>query len=84
VTPGLADRRAGRDSAEGALVEVAHGRLRALGLAESLPPPEPMAEIRLYERLGERYPGRDPYPIYCAWLEQLDSFLWAMHVTRRQ
>jgi hypothetical protein len=82
VAPGLADRRRGRESPEAALVEVAHGLLRALGLAEALPPPEPMPELRLYERLGEKYPGRDPYPIYCAWLEQLDSFLWAMCATR--
>jgi hypothetical protein len=82
VTPGLVDRRSGRESPEAALVEVAHGRLRALGLAEALPPPQP--ELRLYERLGEKYPARDPYPIYCAWLEQLDSFLWAMCAIRRR
>ncbi|HUP21559.1 MAG TPA: hypothetical protein VNB06_01305 [Thermoanaerobaculia bacterium] len=84
VAPGLVDRRRGRESPEAALVEVAHGRLRALGLAEALPPPQPLPELRLYERLGQKYPGRDPYPIYCAWLEQLDSFLWAMYAVRRR
>ena len=84
VTAGLADRRRGRESPQAALVEVADGLFRAWGLAEALPPPQPLPELRLYQRLAETYPERDPYPIYCAWLVQLDSFLWAVCAVRRR
>jgi hypothetical protein len=28
--------------------------------------------------LGARHPDRDPYVLYCAWLDQLASFLSAL------
>lgn len=79
VLRGLADLSGARPTPEAALVEVARSRLRSLGL----PVPEVRAErvdaeIRLYERLGARHRDRDPYPVYCAWLEQLDSFVSAL------
>ena len=85
---GLADLAAGRDTAEAILVEVARNRLAALGLTtERFAPHSPhdeAAELRLYARLAARHPERDPYPIYSAWLEQLDSFLWALTALRHR
>jgi hypothetical protein len=78
VQRGLDDLGDGRATAEAALVEVAGARLRSLGL----PVPESAcgaeAELRLYARLGARDPDRDPYPLYCAWLDQLESFVSAL------
>lgn len=79
VLRGLEDLGCGRATPEAALVEVAPTRLRALGV----PVPARVtargdAELRLHARLGARHPDRDPYVLYCAWLDQLDSFLSAL------
>lgn len=79
VRRGLVDLARGDVTAESALCEVARTRLRSLGLPmPEASTPQVDAELRLYELLGERHPERDPYPLYCAWLEQLDSFVWAL------
>lgn len=79
VLPGLEDLAGSRATPEAALVEVARSRLCSLGLTVSEPPAAGVdAELRLYERLGARYPDRDPYTVYCAWLEQLYSFVSAL------
>jgi hypothetical protein len=85
VLRGLEDLAAARPSAEAALVEVASTRLRALGLAvpDLAPAPED-PELRLYARLGVRHPERDPYALYCAWLEQLASFLASLGQLRER
>jgi hypothetical protein len=83
VLRGLEDCSGAPDTPEAALVEIARTRLERLGMrvcASGVR--DASAEIRLYERLGARHPERDPYPIYCAWLDQLDSFVWAL--TRRR
>jgi hypothetical protein len=79
VLRGLEDLTRARATPEAALVEVARTRLRSLGVAvpEAAASTED-AELRLYARLGARHPDRDPYALYCAWLDQLDSFLWAL------
>ncbi len=42
------------------------------------------AELRLYALLGARHPARDPYVLYCAWLDQLASFVSALtHLRER-
>ena len=84
VRRGLDDLAHGRPTAEAALVEIADTRLRSLGLPLPDATPAADAELRLYDRLGARRPDRDPYPTYCAWLEQLDSFVWALvHLRER-
>lgn len=83
VLRGLEDCFGALHTPEAALVEIACTRLERLGLPVRAPGAEAeAAELRLYERLGARHPERDPYPIYCAWLDQLDSFVWAL--TRRR
>lgn len=84
VERGLSDLAERRETPEAVLIEVARSRLSALGLPvpETAGNAERDAEIRLYERLGARYPERDPYPLYCAWLDQLDSFLRALALVR--
>jgi len=85
VLRGLEDLGAARATAEAALVEVAPSRLRSLGVFVPEGPTGPgEAELRLYARLGERHPDRDPYVLYCAWLDQLDSFLSALTRLREQ
>jgi hypothetical protein len=74
VERGLDDLAHGRATAEAALIEIADTRLRSLGLPVPAARPEPDAELRLYAR----HPDRDPYGIYCAWLDQLDSFVSAL------
>lgn len=79
VERGLEDLARGRVTPEAALVEIARTRLRSLGL----PVPETAqhtvdAELRLYDLLGARHRDRDPYVLYCAWLDQLDSFVSAL------
>jgi len=79
VLHGLEDLAHGRATPEAALIEVARTRLRSLGVpVPDAPTAEVDAELRLYARLGARHPDRDPYSLYCAWLDQLDSFLSAL------
>ena len=79
VLRGLEDLADGRATPEAALIEVARTRLRSLGLpVPEAPTAEGDAEIRLYARLGARQPDRDAYALYCAWLDQLASFLSAL------
>lgn len=83
VTQGLVDLAGGQATAEAALVEVARTRLRELGLAvlgTTLGGED--AELALYARLGERHRDDDPYGVYCAWLDQLVSFLSALEHRR--
>lgn len=83
VLRGLEDCSAALHTPEAALVEIARTRLERLGLGVGAAvAADEAAELRLYARLGARHPERDPYPIYCAWLDQLDSFVWAL--TRRR
>jgi hypothetical protein len=83
VLRGLEDLAAGRATPEAALVEIARTRLRALGLSVSgAAAPARAPELELYARLGARHPDRDPYGLYCAWLDQLASFLAALELHR--
>jgi hypothetical protein len=76
VLRGLDDLARERSTPEAALCEVARTRLHALGLRVPVATSDDRdAELRLYARLGARYPDRDPYVLYCAWLDQLDSFV---------
>jgi len=85
VLRGLEDLAGTRATPEATLVEVARSRLRSLGLTiPETPTAQVDAELRLYERLGARYPDRDPYAVYCAWLEQLDSFVCALTQLRER
>lgn len=74
VRRGLADVAQGRDTPEATLLCLASRRLSALGLPV---PPTANGELHLYRQLAARAPDRDPYPLYAAWLETLDSFLAA-------
>ncbi len=85
VRHGLEDLTHARGTPEAALCEVARTRLRSLGVpVPEAPPAEVDAELRLYARLGARHPDRDPYVLYCAWLDQLDSFLSALTQLRER
>ena len=79
VSQGLSDLADARPTAEAALVEVARARLVELGLVVAgRAVGEQDAELVLYARLGARYPDGDPYGLYCAWLDQLVSFMSAL------
>ena len=84
IERGLEDLARSRETPEAALIEIARSRLYALGLPvpQAGEKPERDAELRLYDLLGARHPQRDPYPLYCAWIEQLDSFLRALTLLR--
>ncbi len=85
VARGLEDLARGQATPEAALIEVARTRLRALGVpAPASASAEGDAELRLYARLGTRHPDRDPYVLYCAWLDQLASFLAALRRERER
>jgi hypothetical protein len=85
VRRGLDDLASARATPEAALVEVARSRLCSLGLTVPDAPVSAVdAELRLYERLGARHPDRDAYPVYCAWLEQLASFVAALTQMRER
>lgn len=86
VERGLADLARDLKTPEAALIEIARTRLLSLGLPVRPPAaaPEREAELRLYERLAARHPERDPYPLYCAWLDQLASFLSALTQRRER
>lgn len=76
VERGLADLAASRPTAEAALIEVARTRLAELGLPVARRTIVGRdAELVLYERLAARDPDGDVYGTYCAWLDQLVSFL---------
>jgi len=83
VLRGLEDLARAAPTPEAALIEVARTRLIALGV----PLPAPAAgagdpQLLLYERLGARQ--RDAYGLYCAWLDQLVSFLSALGQLRER
>jgi hypothetical protein len=83
VARGLADLAEGKPTAEAALVEVARTRIQALGLTMGgRTIGDEDAELVLYARLGESHPVGDPYGLYCAWLDQLVSFLSALRSRR--
>ena len=85
VLRGVDDLAHARSTPEAALCEVARTRLRSLGLpVPDVPADEGDAELRLYARLGARHPDRDAYVLYCAWLDQLDSFVWALTRVRER
>jgi len=84
VSQGLSDLADSKPTAEAALVEVARDRFAELGLViEGRTVGDEDAEIVLYARLCERHPEDDPYGRYNAWLDQLVSFLSALHNRRR-
>ena len=85
VLRGVEDLADGRATPEAALIEVARTRLRLLGMPVPEAPIDPGdAELRLYARLGARHPDRDSYGLYCAWLDQLASFVSALtHLRER-
>ncbi len=85
VSQGLSDLACSKHTAEAALVEVARTRLAELGLVVGgRTVGDQDAELVLYARLGERFPDGDPYGLYCAWLDQLVSFMSALgNRTRR-
>ena len=78
VARGLEDLAHARPTAEAALIEVARSRFAELGLPVSgRTVGDQDAELVLYARLGSRFPSDDVHPMYCAWLDQLVSFLAA-------
>lgn len=80
VLKGLDDLDAGRETTEGAAVQVAARRLRAGGLA--VPPRDPDAGEPghdLYRLLGD---DLDPHSRYNAILRRVDSFARALEVAR--
>lgn len=84
VSCGLADITLGRPTPEAALVEVARRRLGELGLpmtGSTIAGRDP--ELVLYDRLVERFGDDDPHGRYCAWLDQLVSFMSALETRRR-
>lgn len=85
IVQGLEDLAHSRPTAEAALVEAARTRLADLGLTiDGRTVGDQDAELVLYARLGERFPDGDPYGLYCAWLDQLVSFMSALgNRTRR-
>ncbi|MEE9280121.1 MAG: hypothetical protein V3V67_08095 [Myxococcota bacterium] len=85
VLRGLEDLARARATPEAALIEVASTRLRSLGVPVPVAPSaRSAAELRLYDRLGTRHPDRDPYGLYCAWLDQLASFVVALTQLRER
>ncbi len=83
VVRGLADLESGQPTAEAALVEVARTRIQSLGLrVAGSTVGDDAAELVLYARLANRRPKSEPYGLYCAWLEQLVSFLAALRDRR--
>ena len=85
VAQGLSDLARSKHTAEAALVEVARTRLVELGLVVGgRTVGDQDAELVLYARLGERFPAGDPYGLYCAWLDQLVSFMSALGNRKRR
>jgi hypothetical protein len=85
VARGLDDLGHSRPTAEAALVEVARSRLAELGLPMVERPVGDLdAELVLYARLAARFPDRDAYNLYCAWLDQLVSFLAVFKLPRSE
>ena len=84
VLRGVADASNDRLTAAAALVFVASGRLRELGLPIRPPVTKTDWELVLYERLGELDPDGDTYATYGAWLEELDAFLEALEGRTRR
>jgi len=79
VAQGLSDLAGSKPTAEAALVEVARTRLVELGLpVRGRTVGNQDAELALYARLGERDPDGNTHALYCAWLDQLVSFLSAL------
>jgi len=79
VSQGLEDLAHSRPTAEAALVEIARSRIAELGFAVTgrTVGNQEDAELALYTRLGSRFPSRDTHALYCAWIDQLVSFLAA-------
>jgi hypothetical protein len=85
VLRGIADLAHAHATPEAALVEIARTRLASLGMAlPDAATTEGCAELMLYDRLGSHHPDRDPYVLYCAWLDQLVSFLAALSQLRER
>jgi hypothetical protein len=81
VRGGLRDLERGHESAEATLVRLASRQLRAHGFPVTAAED---AELRLYRQLGTRFPDRDPFAIYAAWLDTLHSFLAAYAARARR
>lgn len=84
VLRGLEDLARAQATPEAALIEVARTRLASLGMPLPAATADGDAELRLYERLAARHPDRDAYVLYCAWLDQLVSFLAALGSLRER
>lgn len=86
VSKGLEDLARSRPTAEAALVEVARSRIAELGFAVTgrTVGEHEDAELVLYARLGSRFPSRDTHALYCAWVDQLVSFLAAARPRRSE
>ena len=78
VLRGVDDASSGRATAAAALVFVASGRLRELGVPIPTPSTRAEWELVLYQRLAEDDPRGDTYATYGAWLDDLDAFLEAL------
>lgn len=78
VLRGVGDAANHRATAEAALVFVASGRLRELGIPVAPPPTNEDWELTLYARLDARDPGGDTYATFGAWIDDLDAFLDAL------
>lgn len=86
VAKGLADLAHSRPTPEAALIEVARSRFVELGFdveGRTMARHED-AELVLYARLGARFPDRDTHALYCAWVDQLVSFLSAARPRRSE
>jgi hypothetical protein len=78
ILQGLSDARAGLETTDALLVEIAAPRLRQAGLAVPEFGPQPIdAEIRLYRLLGRQF-GRDAYGQYNSMLRRLSSLSRAL------
>ena len=77
VAKGLEDLAHSRPTPEAALVEVARRRFAELGfdVSDRTVGPDEDADLVLYARLGNHFPARDTHALYCAWVDQLVSFL---------
>lgn len=86
VSKGLEDLAKSKPTAEAALVEVARSRIAELGFAVTgrTVGLHEDAELVLYARLGSHFPERDTHALYCAWVDQLVSFLSAARPRRSE
>ncbi len=84
IQKGLLDARAGRETVESLLIEIAQPRLRWIGLSVPYFHEQPLdAEMRLYHLLGREF-GPEAYGQYNSLLRRLSSFNRALESSIRR